>query len=75
MINDTANKTAEPIKAAAASSLKVIPGAEGTGLLSADLLAVDGHVTFTIAVYLMVTNDPPATCRATARVIVAAPSA
>ena len=66
-------KNANP-KAAAASSLKVIPGAEGTGLLSADLLAVDGHVTFTIAVYLMVTNDPPASCRATAQVTVAAPS-
>jgi hypothetical protein len=67
-------KNANP-KAGATSSLRVIPGSDGTGALSADLLAVDGHVTVMIAVYLMVTNDPPATCRATARVIVAAPSA
>jgi hypothetical protein len=53
------------------SSLKVVAGADGQGQYSASLTAVDGKKTFTIAVYLFVTNDPTIGCRATAQLTTA----
>jgi hypothetical protein len=64
-------------KASAVSDVEVIGPNDtmsegGTGRLSANLLAVDGHTTFTVAVYLAASNDAsPSTCNATAQVTAA----